>query len=59
MTRPRNDSPEDVHYKRVLFSQGDDESLVFKVQTKQTRMITSGANIEELCKKSLTLFTMT
>ncbi|MEB7294401.1 hypothetical protein NEN27_23260 [Escherichia coli] len=51
MTRPRNDSPEDVHYKRVLFSQGDDESLVFKVQTKQTRMITSGANIEELCKK--------
>ncbi|GKW31360.1 MULTISPECIES: hypothetical protein [Pectobacterium] len=51
ITRPRNDSPDDAKYKRVTYSQGDNDSLVFKVVAKQTRLITGGANIEELCKK--------
>ncbi|MGP2972865.1 hypothetical protein ACTVMN_10175 [Serratia nematodiphila] len=51
ITKPRAGSAEDLQYKKVTFSQGNNDSLVFKVYAQQTKLITKGANIDELCKK--------
>ncbi|MDU4002705.1 hypothetical protein [Pluralibacter gergoviae] len=47
---PRKDRSEPSKFKRVYFKRGK-HSLTFKVRAKQTRKITKGANIAELCKK--------
>ncbi|EHF4951321.1 hypothetical protein ACFW0K_001716 [Enterobacter hormaechei] len=47
---PRKGNPEPSKFKRVFFKKGK-HSLTFKVLAKQTRKITKGANIAELCKK--------
>ncbi len=46
----RKNKPDPSIFKRVFFKQGN-HSLTFKVLAKKTRKITSGANLEELCKK--------
>lgn len=47
---PRKGNPEPSKFKRVFFKKGK-HSLTFKILAKQTRKITKGANIAELCKK--------
>ena len=46
---PRANSSISSKFKRIVYEK-DSKKLVFKVSTKQTRRITRGANIEELCK---------
>ncbi|MGC0860951.1 hypothetical protein WKG86_18355 [Pantoea agglomerans] len=46
---PRANSSISSKFKRIVYEK-DSKRLVFKVSTKQTRRITRGANIEELCK---------